>query len=115
MSASPPSGVPAQERKPAWQTVGWLASFPRSGNTWLRAMLAQLLASGDEALIEMQKVIPDLHDNIFDKEALPSRHTLIVKSHDPFNIAVRRLKSLGIIIGQHLPVMIIRNPLDVIV
>jgi aryl sulfotransferase len=114
MSTSPSSGIPAHAPGPAWQTIGWLASFPRSGNTWLRAMLAQLLASGDGALIEMQKVIPDLH-NIFDKEALPSRHTLIVKSHDPFNLAVHKLKSLGVIIGQHRPVLIIRNPLDVIV
>jgi aryl sulfotransferase len=114
MSTSHSSGIPAHAPEPSWQTVGWLASFPRSGNTWLRAMLAQLLASGDAALLEMQKLIPDLH-NIFDKEALPSRHRLIVKSHDPFNLAVHKLKSLGVIIGEHRPVLIIRNPLDVIV
>jgi hypothetical protein len=28
--------------------IYWLASYPKSGNTWLRAFLCNLLADGDE-------------------------------------------------------------------
>lgn len=40
------------------KNIVWLASFPRSGNTWLRYVILSLLENGNEARID---IVPTLH------------------------------------------------------
>ncbi|HEX7130054.1 MAG TPA: sulfotransferase domain-containing protein [Rhodanobacteraceae bacterium] len=47
--------------------IVWLASYPKSGNTWLRAFLANLIANRPEPLR------PDALKDYADDEALPER------------------------------------------
>ncbi len=41
--------------------ICWIASYPRSGNTWLRLMLSDLLFGPIDASTQLQDRIPDLH------------------------------------------------------
>src|SRR5690348_10690204 len=52
---------------PIMGNIVWLASYPKSGNTWLRAFLANLIANRAEPLK------PDELKNYADDEALPER------------------------------------------
>src|SRR5690242_336258 len=47
--------------------IVWLASYPKSGNTWLRAFLANLIAN------RVDPLKPDELKNYADDEALPER------------------------------------------
>jgi hypothetical protein len=49
--------------------IVWLASYPKSGNTWLRAFLANLIANRADPLA------PNELKNYADDEALPERFT----------------------------------------
>lgn len=49
--------------------IVWLASYPKSGNTWLRAFLANLIANRSDPLM------PNELQNYADDEALPERFT----------------------------------------
>jgi hypothetical protein len=49
--------------------IVWLASYPKSGNTWVRAFLANLIANRAEPLA------PNELTNYADDEALPGRFT----------------------------------------
>ncbi|MCP4644069.1 MAG: sulfotransferase domain-containing protein [bacterium] len=41
--------------------IVWLASYPRSGNTFLRVLLYRALYGGAETSIEVEAAIPDVH------------------------------------------------------
>lgn len=43
--------------------IVWLASYPKSGNTWLRMFLAHLLG-GDEAAFDINGFAPLIHDGL---------------------------------------------------
>jgi len=51
--------------------IVWLASYPKSGNTWLRAFLANLVANRADPLA------PNELKNYADDEALPERFTAL--------------------------------------
>lgn len=62
----------------------FLVSYPRSGNTWLRYLLANLLYPEYEWNIEnLNKAVPDLHqcDGLEKKEKMGTR---VIKSHHAF-------------------------------
>lgn len=63
-----------------------LVSYPRSGNTWMRVMLAELLygESGD-GLRDLQYYIPDVYLK-FERDKLIETDFHIVKSHHPFHV-----------------------------
>jgi len=43
-------------------SITWLASYPKSGNTWLRFMLANIIAGGPPACsADVSRLIPDIH------------------------------------------------------
>ena len=80
------SALPGKRRLRAQlrRTDVLLASFPRSGNTWLRFLLADLIVEGQEAfptdIVELNKVICDYHKGLGEPRLLPHR---IVKVHEP--------------------------------
>ncbi len=81
-----------------------LASFPRSGNTWLRFILADLLIAGSEpypqTLHELNRVVFDVYKGLGEPSHLPFR---IIKIHD---------RHPG---TNHRFVTIVRHPADAIV
>lgn len=42
----------------------WLGSYPKSGNTWMRFLLANLYFEPVESSAELSSMIPDIHDSI---------------------------------------------------
>ncbi len=43
-------------------SITWLASYPKSGNTWLRFLLANIIAGGPpSSSAEVSRLIPDIH------------------------------------------------------
>lgn len=79
----------------------WLSSFPRSGNTWIRHMLHEILSNEPSDSKNIRQTIPDIH-NHWDilnlrKSALP-----YVKTHFPYSDYQKKV------------VYIIRNPFDTI-
>lgn len=79
----------------------WLASFPRSGNTWLRLMMHELLLNEPSDRNKIRLSIPDIH-NKWDIFNLNQAKTHFVKTHFPYRKYCKNI------------IYIIRNPLDVI-
>jgi hypothetical protein len=68
----------------------FLASYPRSGNTWLRTFLFHArIGRGPENLAEIDRGVPDEHHRIELANLLHAKHPterLIVKTHEPNRI-----------------------------
>ena len=63
----------------------FLVSYPRSGNTWMRFLLANLLRPGHPAtFLDIESRVPDIYK--FDDATLLSKpHPRVLKSHEPFD------------------------------
>src|SRR5581483_8943536 len=79
-----------------------LVSFPRSGNTWLRVLLANLLRPEPVTLTTIEQVVPDVYANA-DADLLRVPRPRILKSHEPFDARYGRV------------VYLVRHPVDVAV
>jgi len=85
----------------------YIVSFPRSGNTWVRFFLANLIKYDKGELLDfnrLEDIIPDLHknknvDNKYSFKEIPR----IMKSHSKFIKEYKRV------------IYIVRNPKDVMV
>jgi hypothetical protein len=63
--------------------IVWLASYPKSGNTWVRFLLYNALFGEPSASIDVSRRIPDIHRPLpFDQ---PSDGRLMVKTHFAFS------------------------------
>lgn len=86
----------------------WLASYPKSGNTWLRFLLANFLWGPITDSAQIDRHIPDIHHQ-FPLRQISTSHGLgFVKTHQPTPAEVPY---------PHMTdgaVYIVRNPLDVI-
>jgi hypothetical protein len=61
----------------------FLVSYPRSGNTWLRYLVANLLApDADWNETNLQGIVPDMYDRTFPQTDYPRPR--YIKSHEPF-------------------------------
>lgn len=61
----------------------FLVSYPRSGNTWLRYLLANLLEPGQEwNITNLSRVVPDIHEP-WPRDWI-SRTPRLLKSHQPY-------------------------------
>ena len=86
--------------------IVWVASYPKSGNTWLRFLLANLIL-GEQVTssAKVQLLVPDIHDGITGAHLMPGLTTLI-KTHWAYNTAFPlREDTAGVI---HL----VRHPVD---
>ncbi|MFA7596541.1 MAG: sulfotransferase domain-containing protein [Novosphingobium sp.] len=80
----------------------FLVSYPKSGNTWARFLLANALCADGVDFVNIDKIIPDIYKvNLSFIEGISQRR--IIKSHSPFNPAYPKV------------IYIVRNPLDVAV
>ncbi len=90
----------------------WIASYPKSGNTWVRFMLANVLFGPQNSTRNLENLIPDLHghaDAI--RRLLRTRPVVYAKSHHARSregeIADLASRTAGF-------VYIVRHPLDVL-
>ena len=83
----------------------WLASYPRSGNTWLRFMLTALLKGGVKKSLQVEAVVPDIHK----REIAAPENSLFAKTHFRWGADhPYRNSTTG-------AVLLLRHPLDIIV
>lgn len=85
-----------------------LASYPRSGNTMLRAYLEKImgLATGSDGDID-KKLVKQLMENGFVAEGLADHQVQIVKTHFPERYGTHKFKA-------DKAILLVRNPLDCI-
>ncbi len=84
----------------------WLASFPKSGNTWTRFLLYQYMHGEATSSDQIAKEIPDTHSpgEFQAAAARPGRPLLIVKTHFQYKPTIP---------GERF-IYIVRHPRDVI-
>jgi estrone sulfotransferase len=67
----------------------FLVSYPKSGNTWLRFLLANYIAGKQVDLSQSNRIIPDIHYN--PEDIVATLNPRITKSHEPFTPRYRRV------------------------
>jgi hypothetical protein len=90
---------------PARKQIIWIASYPKSGNTWVRFLLCNLVFGAVESAADLNRMAPDLHE-LRDPSALPDQ-PLFLKTHFPFSPALP--------LAEHTAgaIYVVRNPADV--
>jgi hypothetical protein len=70
-----------------------LASYPRSGSTWLRFIIANIVTESDEPLTfdTYKKYVPSLDDFKVNRDAHNASSPRILKSHDVFDPRYKRV------------------------
>jgi len=87
--------------------IVWLASYPKSGNTWVRFIIAHLVYQNVKTSGDVQRLIPDIHKGITSSHLI-GRRNIFIKSHLKFFDGMPlREDTIGAI-------YIVRNPLDMI-
>lgn len=85
----------------------WIASYPRSGNTWVRFLLAHLMVERVESSARLLELIPDIHRSISGGQ-LYGPATALIKTHWAWSPDLPlREDTVGV-------VYLVRNPLDVL-
>jgi Sulfotransferase domain len=67
----------------------YLASFERSGNTWLRFVFMEILTKGDAGFLNVNQVLPELGTHVPMKPVLPNGGRLI-KTHYQYRPVYKR-------------------------
>ena len=81
----------------------WIVSYPRSGNTWTRFLMANLVANGEPVdFANIERQVPDIYLNR-DSQLRGLPRPRYLKSHDAYRPDYRRV------------VLIVRDPRDVAV
>ena len=90
--------------------ITWLSSYPKSGNTWVRFMIANMLAGPLDSTEHLQAIVPDMHEPLSAVQrrrwaAMPRQVTKthhVYREGEPY-----QGRTAGII-------SVVRNPLDVL-
>lgn len=81
----------------------FLVSYPKSGNTWMRFLVANLLRPNDTInFVNIETIVPDIYKNTED-ELSRLKAPRIIKSHECFNPRYKKV------------IHIVRNPLSIAV
>jgi hypothetical protein len=95
----------------------YLVSYPRSGNTWMRVILSELLYGySPESIKDLQNFVPDIHVDSPLLSAMPVAEFHAVKSHFQYCISTSALKdSRSTLAPMHYQrvIYIVRDPRDV--
>lgn len=85
----------------------WVASYPKSGNTWVRFLLANLLSGPVTSSDQMEHIVPDIHTPL--EGGYAHYHgVLFFKTHWKYErVSSLNFDTMGAI-------YVFRNPLDVI-
>ncbi|MCA1708481.1 MAG: sulfotransferase domain-containing protein, partial [Actinobacteria bacterium] len=71
------------------QSDVFLASYPRSGNTWLKHLLADLVADADLPFEQIDRIVATVGSHRAAPRLLPAGGRLI-KTHEPYRASYRR-------------------------
>lgn len=93
--------------------IVWVASYPKSGNTWARFLLANMLFGGVTTSADIEAMVPDAHRN---KELRAHYHvggTVFLKTHWALQDTMpqRALTAAAIHIVRH-PLDVLRSHID---
>jgi hypothetical protein len=80
----------------------WIVSYPKSGNTWTRFLIANLVANNTVDWSNIEQIVPDIYINR-DPQLKALRRPRYFKSHEGYRPEYRRV------------VFIVRDPRDVAV
>ena len=86
--------------------IVWVASYPKSGNTWLRFLLINLIFGPQDSTADFETLLPDIHEGI-DLAKFADRPRLFVKSH--FRLA----SDMPLFRRTEAFIYVVRHPLDV--
>jgi hypothetical protein len=94
---------PMRRHVTAYDDDLWIVSYPRSGNTWTRFLIANLIANGEPVdWTNIEQRVPDIHIG-YDPELRAIARPRYLKSHEPYRPEYRRV------------LLIVRDPRDVAV
>lgn len=85
----------------------WLSSYPKSGNTWLRFLLLNLVYGRQESSQNLDRLTPDIHKGPVQLPQ-PGQPKLFVKSHLKMSETMPLLEHTAGFI------YVVRNPVDVL-
>ena len=95
-------------RRPACRFVDvrdddiWLVSFPKSGSTWMRFLIGNLIEDDPVDFSSIERVIPDIYANsLLNLCRRPSQR--IIKSHEAYDVRYKKV------------IYIVRDPRDVVI
>jgi hypothetical protein len=85
--------------------IVWIASYPKSGNTWLRFLACNLVFGAVNSAEALHRFAPDLHE--LDSAFQPPDRFLLMKTHFTYSPALR--------FSQHTAaaIYVVRDPADV--
>ena len=87
------------------KTVVWIASYPKSGNTWVRFLLCNLLFGPQESAAALNRLAPDVHE--LGPNPQPPSMPLIMKTHFAFS------PMLPLAAHTAAAIYVVRDPADV--
>ena len=93
--------------EPARRTVTWLASYPKSGNTWLRFLAVNLVFGPQESAATLGRLVPDLHE--MSGVPAPPEQPVLIKTHFACT------PQLPLFSATSGAIYIVRHPADVMV
>ena len=87
--------------------ITWIASYPKSGNTWVRFMLLNLLYGPQDSTEKLDALIPDIHKLTGPEIRLPANARVLIKTHFQLSPSMPLFNHSGGFI------YVVRNPMDV--
>ncbi len=91
----------------AMKGVTWIAAYPKSGNTWMRFMVCNLLFGRQESAAALATLVPDIHEGPPVTEC--PKQGAVLKTHFPYS------GRLAFADRTAAAIYIIRHPADVLV
>lgn len=86
-------------------SIVWLASYPKSGNTWVRFLLYTYMHGFPAWSRQLRRTIPDIYIDPYDPDAADP---LFIKTHEPYSPAHKHIDH------TRAAILISRHPADVL-
>lgn len=87
------------------RNVVWIASYPKSGNTWVRFLVCNLAFGPQDSAAALNQLVPDIHE--IAEVPPPPTQPVLLKTHFPFTPALPLAASTA---GA---IYVVRDPADV--